>query len=239
MKRVRPVRLVRRSYFRHSFARNASGCSRAYRRSLHRRTPQRSRSLRPANCVPHSTHCRCAGVTRRRSLCSGCSARHCRVRSIQHARHQLFHPLFSFRFGRNAENGRNSLHRLQCRPFGGYRITNRTTPPARLLRYESFSRRVSGMSLVHPRSRPACTPGCLVSRFLLCAASGRDALAETAVDLSPSTSSSYGHFANAVIAVGGVTVPPAAPRRFGLGTSPPKGAGLMTRMCHSTVRRLV
>src|SRR4029450_7440218 len=42
------------------------------------------------------------------------------------------------------------------------------------------------------------------------------------VDLSPSTSSSCGCRANGVIAVGGVTPPPAAPQRFGLGTSPPE-----------------
>ena len=82
----------RRASLRRCFSRTASGCKRRYLASLQRRAPHNSRSARPVNDLPHSTHCRRTGATRRPRLCSGCSARHCRVRSAQHARHQEFQP---------------------------------------------------------------------------------------------------------------------------------------------------
>src|SRR4029077_2645135 len=42
-----------------------------------------------------------------------------RVASTQHARHHEFQPPFSLRFGRNAENGRSSLQRVQRLPLPG------------------------------------------------------------------------------------------------------------------------
>jgi hypothetical protein len=108
---------LRRWYFRACFSRTLSGCNRAYLRSL-QRLEQTTRSRRPSKPSPHSTHLSFVGGIRRRSFCPGCARRHCRLASAQHARHQELQPLLSLRFGRNAENGRTSLHLVQRRPAG-------------------------------------------------------------------------------------------------------------------------
>jgi hypothetical protein len=75
--------------------------------------------------LPHFT----GGVRRLALIRSRLRSRHNLVASTQHARHHDDQPLLNRRFGRNAENGRNSLHRLQRRPFGGGNIVTRQDAP--------------------------------------------------------------------------------------------------------------
>jgi hypothetical protein len=95
---------LRRAYFRRSFSRNCSGCSRRYLPSLQRRAPHNNRSFRPENAVPHSSQTNFAGGVRRAALDTfPVLSRHARVAAFEHARHQEDQPLDTLRFGRNAE----------------------------------------------------------------------------------------------------------------------------------------
>jgi hypothetical protein len=68
-------------------------------------------------------------AAKQRRKYAGCSARHCLVRSTQHVLHHGFQPLFKRKFGLNCENARNWLQRVQCRPVGGYRVTQQNATP--------------------------------------------------------------------------------------------------------------
>ena len=88
-------------------------------------------------------------------------SRHRFVLSAEHARHQLFHPLFSFRFGRNAENGSHCLQCVQCRPVGGYRVTHENATPRSVTTIRKFPARRPRRRARSHRRRPGpyqCLP---------------------------------------------------------------------------------